>query len=99
MTRLSGYALLAVSFVLLGACAGRPDKTVDVYDTDTGKTVAMTEKAADDAEARTYTKEHVVGTRFPVTTCLTREQAEQRRQASKDDQDLLQRRQAIPPNQ
>ena len=89
----------AVGLVLLAFLAGcaTPDQKVEVYNTDSANTESMTERQANAADARVCTKEYVVGSRFPVTTCLTKEQAEQRKLAAKDDQDLLMRRQAIPP--
>lgn len=89
----------AVGLVLLASLAGcaTPDQKVEVYNTDSANTVSMTERQANAADARVCTKEYVVGSRFPVTTCLTKEQAEQRKFAAKDDQDMLMRRQAIPP--
>lgn len=85
--------------VLLAACAAREERQVEVYDTDSRKVVTMTEKAAEAADVKVCTKEYELGSRFPVTTCLTPAQAAQRKEDAKDDQDLLLRRQAIPPNQ
>lgn len=89
-------AIGLVVLATLAGCAAR-DQKVEVYNTDSGNTVSMTDRQANAADARVCTKEYVVGSRFPVTTCLTKEQAEQRKFAAKDDQDMLMRRQAIPP--
>lgn len=87
------------STLLIAACAAREERQVEVYDSDQRKVVTMTEQAAEAADAKVCTKEYEIGSRFPVTTCVTPAQAAQRKLDAKDDQDLLLRRQAIPPNQ
>lgn len=93
---LCAAAAIPAAAVWLAACAPKQVKTVEVYDTDHREFVTMTDAEAEAADAMICTKTYVTGSRFPVTSCLPREQALQRKRDAKDDQDMLLRRQMIP---
>lgn len=89
---LSGLA--AVAALSMAACTPRPP--IEVINTDTNEVVSLTPNQARDAEARVCTKEKIVGTRFPVTQCTTKEERDARRRQAQEDHDSRQRRTQIP---